>query len=605
MWRILVYIAILCLLALGAVWLSGLSGEVTILLPDYVANVDLPVAAALLLALGFLIAIGWWLVAALLRAPFRIGRASKSRRRAKGYDALSRGMIAVGSGDSGKALRYAKEAQRLLGEEPLTLLLNAQVAQVTGNLGSADAAFKKMIGNRETKLLGLRGLFIEARRQGDHSTAYSHAREAVQIAPSASWANEAVLEAQCAEGAWSDALDMVDKRAAFGLIDKATAKRQRAVLLTADALAHEHTEPEKAQTDVLRALKFAPTLIPAAVLAGRLLARHNDVRKASKILERAWSANPHPDIADGYIHLRAGDSAQDRLKRAETLGRLSNWQPEARIAIAQAALDAKEFTRARDVLEPLITEHPTIRVCLLMADIEQAEHGSVGHAREWVARAARAPRDPAWYADGIVSDHWAPFSPVSGHIDAFIWQTPPDVLALSPAVDIDAGNLVHPDIPAPAIEPLVISPPPAAEAVIENEEAETVEAPEEEQTVPNEEESEFSGEETRQPERPLRGEPLTREGMKAAQDETTSVQDKPAPEKTAAAPGAPQQKETEEDLDWEDAETATEALIPPAVPKPDTSEPIAAKPKPVIFPIAHAPDDPGVTDEDKDKSKKR
>ena len=69
-----------------------------------------------------------------------------------------------------------------------------------------------------------------------------------------------------------------------------------------------------------------------------------------------------------------------------------------------------------------------MRVCLLMSDLEQAEHGATGRGREWLARATRAPRDPAWIADGVVSDQWAPISPVTGRLDAFVWQAPPDVL---------------------------------------------------------------------------------------------------------------------------------------------------------------------------------
>ena len=39
-------------------------------------------------------------------------------------------------------------------------------------------------------------------------------------------------------------------------------------------------------------------------------------------------------------------------------------------------------------------------------------------------RAVRALHDPAWTADGYVSDRWRPVSPVTGRLDAFQWQTP-------------------------------------------------------------------------------------------------------------------------------------------------------------------------------------
>jgi HemY protein len=41
-----------------------------------------------------------------------------------------------------------------------------------------------------------------------------------------------------------------------------------------------------------------------------------------------------------------------------------------------------------------------------------------------MARAMRAAPDPAWTADGAVSEHWLPVSPVTGKLDAFQWKVP-------------------------------------------------------------------------------------------------------------------------------------------------------------------------------------
>ena len=56
---------------------------------------------------------------------------------------------------------------------------------------------------------------------------------------------------------------------------------------------------------------------------------------------------------------------------------------------------------------------PTQRVAMLMAEIERTEHGDTGRARAWTLRAVRALHDPAWTADGYVSDRWRPVSPVT------------------------------------------------------------------------------------------------------------------------------------------------------------------------------------------------
>jgi HemY protein len=134
-------------------------------------------------------------------------------------------------------------------------------------------------------------------------------------------------------------------------------------------------------------------------------------------------ATPHPELADVYIDLRPGDAARDRLKRAKALAKKVPGHPEGAFAVARAALDAHEFDQARKALTPLIVD-PTRRACLLMAELEAGE-GDQGKAREWAARAARAKRDPAWVADGYVSERWLPVSPVTGKLDAFQWMVPP------------------------------------------------------------------------------------------------------------------------------------------------------------------------------------
>jgi HemY protein len=73
-----------------------------------------------------------------------------------------------------------------------------------------------------------------------------------------------------------------------------------------------------------------------------------------------------------------------------------------------------------------------------MAEIEEVEHGDDGRAREWMARAVHAARDPAWTADGFVSDRWLPVSPVTGRLDAFQWKVPVADIGERPPVLIEA-----------------------------------------------------------------------------------------------------------------------------------------------------------------------
>ena len=112
----------------------------------------------------------------------------------------------------------------------------------------------------------------------------------------------------------------------------------------------------------------------------------------------------------------------DRLARAKKLQSLRQNHAESSLAVARAALDAQDYGTAREAAEAAIRMQPREGAYLLLADIEEAETGDQGRVRQYLSRAVRAPRDPAWVADGYVSERWAPVSPVTGKLDAFEWR---------------------------------------------------------------------------------------------------------------------------------------------------------------------------------------
>ena len=182
----------------------------------------------------------------------------RTRRGVRGYLAVSQGLIAIGSGDVRAARKFADEAARIAPDEPLTLLLSAQAAQLSGDRAAAERTFHAMAARDDTRLLGLHGLFIEAQRREDSPRRGSMPRRRPQHAPAPAWAGHAVLEFRCAAGDWSGALERLDRNMKSGLIDRAPYRRQRAVLLTARALAAEDERPRRAQALALEAVKLAP-----------------------------------------------------------------------------------------------------------------------------------------------------------------------------------------------------------------------------------------------------------------------------------------------------------------------------------------------------------
>jgi HemY protein len=419
--RIILFLLLIAVVGGGAAWLADQPGDLVL------AWGGLRLTSKQPLFLLALVLVGAMLAGAVLRAlwkvPGHVRRGRRDRLHARGRRAITQGLLAIGHGDSTSARAHAEVARRHAGSDPLTLLLHAQSAQLEGDRDGAQRAFRAMAEREDTRLLGLRGLFIEAQRADDPVTAVMVAEEALKLSPSSSWASHAVLGFCCAKGDWAGALSIIDNNQSSGLIDKATYRRQRGVLLTARALELETVDRDLARESVKEAVKLAPTLIPAAVLAAKFESEAHQVRRAMRLVETAWLAQPHPDLADAYAHVRLGDAARQRLVRVETLAAKTPGHIEGALAIARAAIDASEFAKARAALEPF-TAAPTQRVALLMAEIERTEHGDSGRARAWTLRAVRALHDPVWTADGYVSDRWRPVSPVTGRLDAFQWQTP-------------------------------------------------------------------------------------------------------------------------------------------------------------------------------------
>jgi HemY protein len=464
--RVLIYVAVLAALAMGLAWMADRPGDIVLTWQGYRIETSLLVGLGALLAFTVAVMTLWGVLRFLFRIPSLMSLWQRARHRQRGYDALARGMVAAGAGDVRAASKAAREVEKHLGEQPLSLLLKAQVAQLGGDRDAAERAFQRMLERPDTRVLGLRGLHIEARRRGDADAALNFAAQAHDIAP-LPWAGQAVLEHHSVQENWRKALETVESNVKRKLIDRDTARRQRAVLQTAIAGEIAERDPVEALSIAREALKLAPELVPAAVLVGRLYSRRGDLRKATKTLEAAWRLAPHPDVGRAYVDVRPGDSANDRLKRAQTLARFSPEHPESRLLVARSALEARDFQKARDTMRPLIEDRPgyrpTVRACLLMADIEETENGATGQLREWLSRAARAPRDAAWIAEGFISDTWAPASPVTGKLDAFVWQTPPErttqsSITVAPATDAPRIAPMPPEVqtlePEPAEEPV-------------------------------------------------------------------------------------------------------------------------------------------------------
>jgi HemY protein len=427
--RIILWFVVLAVLAAGVAWLADRPGELVVNWLGYRIETSLAVA---LLALVAVLAV-LWLILSLLRrllhVPAAIAGYVHDRRDRRGHEALSRGIVAVAARDRDAARRHSDRAVRLLPRDPLARLLEAQTAQLRGDHQRVERIFADMLGDPETEVVALRGLYIRARQAGNEARARGFAERAYRRQPSLDWASDAVVKTQAAQRDWPAVLAVLESQRRSKLLDEDTYKRKRAVVLTAQAQEAEASDPDAALDLSGKALKLDPGLVPAAVLAARINFARGYLKRGLKVIEKAWAINHHPDLADAYAHARPGESTRDRLARIRRLIAVAPGGEDGAVALARAAIEARDWKLAREAIADYASGRPRARICVLMAEIEEGEFGDKGRAREWLSRAVAAPRDPAWVADGYVSERWLPVSPVTDELGAFVWKVPMESLA--------------------------------------------------------------------------------------------------------------------------------------------------------------------------------
>jgi len=474
MGRLLLFLIQAGLIVAAAVWIADNPGEVQLDWLGYEIRAHvgfLILAVVLLMVLAGLLYHGW---RRLLSAPRSVRQTIEANRRRRGYQALTNGLVAVAAGDAAEARRWAKRSERLLDEPPLNLLLNAQAAQLADDEAAARQSFEAMLLRPETRFLGLRGLVQQALQANDSKAALNYVEEAYRLRPDTPWVLETLFDLTEREGRLDEAARVLREAKRRRALPAAEADRRRAVLLVEQAIAAERAgEAAQALDKARAALRLTPDLTAAARLAALAAQRLGRTHEAERILERAWTASPHPELARLYLTLNPEATPAERLK---LLQRLTGGQPqhlETRLALAEAALAAEAWDEARRQLEPLERDPADSRVALAAALLAEGQRSDREGARRWRARAAHLPAAPLWTCAlcGATSGEWQPRCPTCGGFDSLTWRPGPQGLVPIEAPRPDHPPGQHPQLVAavaaveePPPAPPAAAPPPATPA---------------------------------------------------------------------------------------------------------------------------------------------
>lgn len=401
--RWLVFLILTAALAVVGASVARAPGQVTFDWQGYHIETTAGVLLLALIGLVIVLFVLDRLLVMIGRARRRLRGGGRERRQRRGYEALSRGLVAVAAGDASTAGKQARRAASLLDNRPLTMLLSAQAAQLQGDDRAATDFFSALRTMEGTEFLGLRGLLNQAMKRQDWAQALSLAEEAHRLNPKSEWVVSTLFDLQKRLGRWRDAEATFDEAVKLKLIPEGHIARERAEIVAGQSEMGGGAERLRLAA---KAFKADPSYTAAAVRYVELLLAEGDFSRAASTIERAWEFDPEPELAELYWRARRCDDAGKKLDAARRLAKRNPENLESRIVIAAAALEARAWGEARATLAPVAGADAVPRVCRLMAALEEGEHGDLAAARNWLMRAAgdEAPAAPAAAAPSAAND---------------------------------------------------------------------------------------------------------------------------------------------------------------------------------------------------------
>ena len=425
--RVLVWFIVTAAVMLGAVWLAERPGTLTAEWRGW--RIDTSVGVVLVVVLLLMLAgIALWLTyRSIVGAPGAFLEGWGDSRKRRGYRELTQGLAAVAAGDGAEAQKHARKAEALLSEPALTLLLSAQAAQLTGDREAARKTFTAMLEDDQMAFLGLRGLISQSLRDGDQVRALDYAERAFKLRPQTPWVVHSLFDMQAQIGEWKSAQATLEAGLRTKVITQNKGRALKALLLVERS---RLAEREEHAADALALAREAFGLAPERIAVSRRLAetqlKSGDAKRAMKTLERGWALSPHPDLAELYLK---ASGENDPLKRVGVVRKLTAQKPddlESQLVLAQTSLDAGLWGEARRYLQTAGGTNPPVRVCRLMAEVEERAHSDQAKVHEWLGKAAIAPADKAWRCSACGAHHesWRSVCESCGAFGTLHWRAP-------------------------------------------------------------------------------------------------------------------------------------------------------------------------------------
>lgn len=440
--KIFVFFALVAAIAMGAWYVLDMDGGVTV----QAAGIEVTLTPIMAVLALVVLVVAVWLFLKLLGLVIAtwkfingddtaLSRYFDRNRERKGFEALSEGMMALASGEGRVAMAKAARAEKYLNKPALTNLLTAQAAEMSGDRRKAEEVYKRLLENDQTRFVGVRGIMKQKLADGDTDTARKLAEKALALKPRHEETQDTLLQLQARAEDWAGARNTLRTKLRTGTLPRDVHKRRDAVLALSEARGVlDEGKDIEAREAAIEANRLSPDLVPAAVLAARGYVGQGKKKYAVRVLKKAWSAQPHPDLAGAFAAIEPDETPDERIRRFQQLIKLNPEDRETRLLQAELHIAAEDFPAARRALGDLAENAPDARALTIMAAIERGEGASDAVVKGWLARALSAPRGPQWVCENCHNIHseWVPVCGNCHSFDTLSWRAPPASQVVAP-----------------------------------------------------------------------------------------------------------------------------------------------------------------------------
>lgn len=431
------FVAVL-VIAAGAVWLADHPGAVTIEFQAFEIDTSFAALALVFALIATLVGAGVWLTGWIRRDMPVFGSNQVIKRQSRGFKLLNQSLVALSSGDHMRARTLVEQAEVLLPPQPMVHLIAAEAATRAGDHPAASKRYAALEDTDDARLLGLRGLLVEARRTGQDSEALRLARVAFDENRKSPWVLKTLFALEVAAGNWRDAEAALDKVAREKLMEPDEVARHRGALVYAEATELKLSgEKVGARKMLKKAISVRPDFMPAVVSLARLELSDGNNAKASKVITDAWAKGPHPSLAAAFKELDTAESAQDWLKRVRSLTKTSAEHPESKLVLVDAMMDAGQYEAVKPLLDDLLKQAPSRAAWqyrLALAHVLKEDPDPIETALK------HAVDDARWRCGtcGHEPKGWSPLCPSCGSFNSLHWSAKGVVVTPAQAFEADS-----------------------------------------------------------------------------------------------------------------------------------------------------------------------